>query len=67
MTEPSAMAVADMLYKHVLMGVAQHIPFPDCARARSRAEFKRAEAVKLLIGKLGGNEGMVVEVVGTVR
>lgn len=60
--EASAENVASYLNQVFTQEILQLLPFPSCPIARQRMEVKHTEVKKKLIKKLGGIEGISINV-----
>lgn len=56
----SAENIHEYLYKVLLRELHEAIPMPDCPVKKAHAIWKREEAIKLLIEKLGTKHGITV-------
>ena len=54
--------VADRAYTIIIQAVQEMIPIPTCKGQQAKARWQREEAIKKTITKLGGSQGLIIEI-----
>ena len=51
----------EYLYKIILKELQEALPMPDCPLGKAKTRWQREEVIVYLIQKLGGNNGITIE------